>query len=398
MAASSHVEVARRLLANVEADTSDQSPTTMHIPVRYYRDPERWEQEMEMIFRRVPLIVALSCDLREPGDWAALEIARRPILVIRGNDGVARTFLNVCRHRGAEVATGAFGHGRRFTCPYHAWVYDTQGALVGLPGRETYGEIDVDGLVQLPTQERVGLVLATLTPGLEFDADEWLGDMASALALFKLDELYRYPVVTELESPNWKVTADGYVDGYHIGFLHRETIGAKAITNRNTYDFYGPHIRVGFANKPILDLKDVPEEYWPPALAQAMSMVHYTFPNVSMSGQPTGALMLSRLLPGPTYDKSITAQYHYFREPVEGDEALAKVEERRQLYAAVTGQEDFLTGFKITKALDSIADDVFRFGRNERGNQHLQTWINALVEGREPDLPVSRQFSDVRGP
>jgi len=73
MAASSHVEVARRLLANVEAETSDQSPTTMHIPVRNYRDPERWEQEIEMIFHRVPLIVALSCDLREPGDWAALE-------------------------------------------------------------------------------------------------------------------------------------------------------------------------------------------------------------------------------------------------------------------------------------------------------------------------------------
>jgi phenylpropionate dioxygenase-like ring-hydroxylating dioxygenase large terminal subunit len=395
MTASSHVEVARRLLANVEAETSDQSPSGMKVPVRYYRDPARWEQEMEMIFRRVPLIVALSCDLREPGDWATLEIARRPLLVIRGNDGVARTFLNVCRHRGAAVAAGAFGHGRRFTCPYHAWVYDTQGALVGLPGRETYGDIDVDGLVELPTQERVGLVLATLTPGLEFDADEWLGDMASALAMFKLDELHRYPVVTELESPNWKVTADGYVDGYHIGFLHRESIGAKAITNRNTYDFYGPHIRIGFANKPILDLKDVPEEYWPPALAQAMSMVHYTFPNISMSGQPSGALMVSRLLPGPTSDRSVTAQYHYFREPVEGDEALAKVEERRKLYAAVTGQEDFLTGFKITKALDSICDDDFRFGRNERGNQHLHSWINALVEGRVPE-PESESVSAAR--
>lgn len=385
MTATSHTEVARRLLANVEAETSDQSETTMKVPVSSYCDPERWRREMRMIFQRSPLVVALSCDLREPGNWAALEIAKRPVVVIRGNDGVARAFLNVCRHRGAPVAKEGFGTARRFTCPYHAWVYDTQGTLVGVPGRDTYGEVDVKGLVELPTQERVGLVLAVLTPGLDFDADEWLGDMASALAMFRLEELHRYPVTTELESPNWKVTADGYVDGYHIGFLHRESIGAKAITNRNTYDFYGPHIRIGFANKPITALKDVPDEYWPPALAQAMSMVHYVFPNVSMSGQPTGALMMSRLLPGPTPDRSITAQYHYFREPIEGEEALARVEERRELYAAVTGEEDFSTGFKITRALDSINDDYFRFGQNECGNQHLHRWIDALVEGGVPD-------------
>jgi phenylpropionate dioxygenase-like ring-hydroxylating dioxygenase large terminal subunit len=378
MAASSHVEVARRLLANVEAETSDQSPTTLHIPVRNYRDPERWEQEIEMIFHRVPLIVALSCDLREPGDWAALEIARRPILVIRGNDGVARSFLNVCRHRGAEVATGAFGHGRRFTCPYHAWVYDTQGALVGLPGRETYGEIDVDGLVQLPTQERVGLVLATLTPGLEFDADEWLGDMASALAIFKLEELYRYPVVTELESPNWKVTADGYVDGYHIGYLHSSTIGEKAITNRNTYDFFGPHVRIGFANKPIKEIRDRPESEWPP-MFEVMSMVHYVFPNMSISGQPGRPLMVSRLLPGPTPNRSRTQQYHYYRQPIEGEEAVALAETRRKLYAQVTGEEDFATGFKINRGLGAISDGHFRFGRNEGGNQNLHRWIDEIV-------------------
>ena len=391
---ATEIKLLKTLLGYVESHSTALAKAPWRNEVAAFTSPERHRREEQVLLRGRPLVMGLSCDWPTPGAFRTDDFAGVPVLIVRGGDGRLRAFLNVCRHRGAEVAAGAFGHGRRFTCPYHAWVYDTQGALVGLPGRETYGEIDVDGLVQLPTQERVGLVLATLTPGVEFDADEWLGDMASALAMFKLEELYRYPVVTELESPNWKVTADGYVDGYHIGFLHRETIGAKAITNRNTYDFYGPHIRVGFANKPILELKDVPEEYWPPALAQAMSMVHYTFPNVSMSGQPTGALMVSRLLPGPTFDKSITAQYHYFREPVEGDEALAKVEERRQLYAAVTGQEDFLTGFKITKALDSIGDDVFRFGRNERGNQHLHTWINALVEGRVPepesDLAVSR--------
>ena len=84
---------------------------------------------------------------------------------------------------------------------------------------------------------------------------------------------------------------------------------------------------------------------------EIMSMVHYLFPNVSISGQPGRPLMISRLLPGPTPDRSTTAQYHYYRQPVEGDEAVATAEARRLLYAEVTGDEDFVTGFKINRGL-----------------------------------------------
>ena len=375
----SHADVARRLLANVDAGTSDQSPGQMKVPATAYRDPGRWELEMERIYRRSPLAVALSCDVREPGDFDTVEIAQRPLLIVRGDDGVVRTFLNICRHRGAQVGDGC-GHTRRFTCPYHSWVYDTRGRLVGVPGRDTFGELDVSGLVELTTHERAGVVFAVLTPGLDFDPVEWTAGMDEALELLRLDELHRYPVLTELDSPNWKLTADGYVDGYHLGYLHSSTIGEKSITNRNTYDLFGPHVRIGFANKPITQIRDKPESEWPP-MWEIMSMVHYLFPNVSISGQPGRPLMVSRLLPGPTPDRSTTAQYHYYRQPVEGDEAVATAEARRLLYAQVTGEEDFVTGFKINRGLGAMADDHIRFGRNERGNQNLHTWIDRLVDG-----------------
>ena len=375
----SHADVARRLLANVDAGTSDQSPGQMKVPAMAYRDPGRWELEMERIYRRSPLAVALSCDVREPGDFDTVEIAQRPLLIVRGDDGVVRTFLNICRHRGAQVGDGC-GHTRRFTCPYHSWVYDTRGRLVGVPGRDTCGELDVSGLVELTTHERAGVVFAVLTPGLDFDPAEWTAGMDEALELLRLDELHRYPVLTELDSPNWKLTADGYVDGYHLGYLHSSTIGEKSITNRNTYDLFGPHVRIGFANKPITQIRDKPESEWPP-MWEIMSMVHYLFPNVSISGQPGRPLMISRLLPGPTPDRSTTAQYHYYRQPVEGDEAVATAEARRLLYAQVTGEEDFVTGFKINRGLGAMADDHIRFGRNERGNQNLHTWIDRLVDG-----------------
>jgi phenylpropionate dioxygenase-like ring-hydroxylating dioxygenase large terminal subunit len=373
-------ELGRRVLANVDAERSDFAESMVKVPAEEYRDPVRFERELEAVFRRSPLMVALTVDIPNPGDFTTLDIAGRPIVVIRGDDGVARTFLNACRHRGAAVAQDCFGHGRRLTCPYHAWVYDTAGRLVGLPGRDGFEGLDVDGLVAYPTAERSGAVFATLTVGAELDVDAWLGDMASALEILRLDQLHRYDVETKLPSGSWKATADGYLDGYHLGYLHRNTIGAKSITNRNTYDLYGPHVRIGFANKPILELRAQPAEEWPDLYA-AFSLVHYIFPNVSISGHPTGGLMVSRLFPGPTVGECTVIQYQYFREPLSGQAAIDDAEAKRQRYADVTYQEDFLTVIDVTRRVDALAaqGESFRFGRNEMGNQNLHTWVAKLL-------------------
>lgn len=382
MTATPLTDVAQRLLANVDIEHGDYGESMLNVPVARYRDEERFQAEVEQIFHRSPLLVALSCDIPSAGDFTTLVIAERPIIVVRGEDGVARTFLNVCRHRGARVAGDCFGHARRFTCPYHFWVYDTKGALVGNTDRGAFEGIDVTGLVELPTAERCGAVFAVLTAGLMFDVDEWLGDMASSLAYLQLEKLHRHDVETVLDSGNWKATADGYVDGYHLGYLHRNTIGTKSITNRNTYDLYGPHVRLGFANKPLPPMRDQPAEEW--QLNLAMSLVHYVFPNVSISGQPNTSLMVSRILPGATASTSIVTQYQYFREPLVTEEMMTEAERKRATYEAVTRDEDFSTVMQITAALPSIADDYFRFGRNERGNQNIHRWIDALVEGTAP--------------
>ena len=373
-------ELVRRLQANVASGLPDMADAPMKVPAAAYADPERFVREIERIFHTVPLLVALSCDVREPGEYLAYDIAGRPIVVMRGDDGRVRTFVNACRHRGARVADEHCGTARRLTCPYHSWSYDRQGDLVGVPGRETFGDVDATGLVELPTEERVGAVFAVLDARGTLDVDAWLGDMAGSLAALRLDDLHPYRVPTVLDSPNWKLAADGYVDGYHIGYLHRNTIGRKSITNRNTYDLFGPHVRVGFATKLTDSVTDVPEDEW--HLADLLSVVHYVFPNVSISGGHGDTVMLSKLLPGPTVDRSTTVQFQYYREPVVGDR-VAIAEEKRLTYAAVVRDEDCATIFGINDALDAIGDGHFLFGRNEPANQQLHRTIAALVG--EPD-------------
>ena len=380
MVAMPLTELGKRVLANVDADRGDYTDAVLRVPASQYVDPELFAREVEVAFRRNPILVALSCDIPEAGDFTSIEIADRPIVVVRGEDGVARTFLNACRHRGAAVVAGhCFGHGRRLTCPYHSWVYDTAGKLVGVPGKEAFGELDVSGLVEYPTAERAGAVFAVLTVGAPLDIDAWLGDMQSALEMLQLDKLWRYDVETKLPSGSWKATADGYLDGYHIGFLHRNTIGAKSITNRNTYDLYGPHVRIGFANKPILEQRHVPVEEWD--MYGAFSLVHYVFPNISISGHPTTGLMVSRIFPGQTVGECTVIQYQYFRTPLADEPAIAEAEAKRQKYADVTYDEDFVTVMGIGRRTPALVsnDDVYRFGRNEMGNQNFHTWLDRLL-------------------
>lgn len=382
--------LAKRLLDNVDHDHGDLAAEMLEVPATAYLDQDRFNREIAAVFHRSPLLVALSADVRDAGDYSALEIAGRPILVVRGDDGVVRTFLNICRHRAAQVTDECFGHSRRFTCPYHFWVYDTRGELVGNTAKKAFAGLNLTGLIELPTAERAGAVFAILTEGITLDIDAWLGDFAESLEMLELDKLYRHRDGLPAESGNWKATADGYVDGYHLGYLHRNSIGARSITNRNTYDLCGPHVRLGFANKPILTMRDRPVEEW--NLREAMSLVHFVFPNVSISGQPGHPLMVSRIHPGATPERCRVEQFQYFREPMVTDEQIADANAKRDLYYAVTRDEDFATVIQITDALNSIENDVVRYGRNELGNQNLHRWVEALVNGTTPE-PIARSGS-----
>jgi len=371
------VDICRRLRSNVREGHPDLADAVYPVAAASYSDPDQWQREMACIFRRVPLLLALGVDLPEPGDYRTLTVADRPVLLVRGDDGVVRCLLNVCRHRGAKVTTEPCGHARRFICPYHSWSYDRSGRLAGVPDGDLFGDLTaVHGLIELPCEERLGAVFAILEAGAALDLDDWLGDMQDSLEALRLHDLYPYARTTTLASPNWKLAADGYLDGYHIGFLHKDTIGRKALNNRNTYDLYGPHARIGFATRRITDIDDLPEDQW--QLGDYMSLVHYVFPNVSISGGHRGNLMLSRLFPGPTVGESTTVQHHYYREPVTEDRE-AEAEARRQTYEQVVRDEDCATIFGIAESLDAMATSPVLFGRNEPANQRLHQTIADLT-------------------
>ena len=65
----------------------------VRIPASAYTDEALFEREKRQIFRRLPLMVAPSCELPQPGDFKAMDICGVPLLLTRQKDGSVGAFL-----------------------------------------------------------------------------------------------------------------------------------------------------------------------------------------------------------------------------------------------------------------------------------------------------------------
>jgi phenylpropionate dioxygenase-like ring-hydroxylating dioxygenase large terminal subunit len=245
--------VMARLVEHYRNQSTDRAESQWREPVRNYRDPVLWQREIDAVHKKVPLPLALSCELPEPDTYKAIDVAGTPVLITRDRKGDVHAMLNVCRHRGSELVPEGTGRTKRLTCPYHAWSYDLAGCLTGVYGEETFGGVDRSamGLVALPAVERAGIVFVSLDPKATIDLDTWLGpELINLLEAMALDSTYHYST-RWLDGPNWKVVIDGYLEGYHFASLHRTTVYRTNFSNMAAFDPWGPHQRNAFALRPI---------------------------------------------------------------------------------------------------------------------------------------------------
>ena len=111
------------------------------LPASWYSSAEILALEHERIFGRSWQYAGVLEQVSEPGAFFTCRAGETPIVVVRNREGELRAFVNVCRHRGHEVAVGC---GRRETlqCPYHAWTYDLDGFLRAAPRSERESGFD----------------------------------------------------------------------------------------------------------------------------------------------------------------------------------------------------------------------------------------------------------------
>lgn len=188
---------------------------------RFYTDPEIYALDLECIVMRNWIFTGHQSQLAEAGDYLVLNVASESAIVVRSKEGGIKAFANVCRHRGSIVCLGKSGNTRKFECPYHGWMYDTDGNLIAARNMPEDFDRASYGLHKVPVEIVHGLIFICFcdTPPSIEGARR---DMAEPLAMFDFENLKVAAQKTYPISANWKLAVENYQECYHCAVAHPE--------------------------------------------------------------------------------------------------------------------------------------------------------------------------------
>jgi len=188
---------------------------------RFYTDPKIYALELECIVMRNWIFAGHQSQLAEVGDYLVLNIAGESAIVVRSKEGGIKAFANVCRHRGSIVCLEKSGNTRKFECPYHGWMYDTDGNLIAARNMSEHFDRASYGLHKVPVEIVHGLIFICFCdapPSIEGARR----DMAEPLAMFDFENLKVAAQKTYPINANWKLAVENYQECYHCAVAHPE--------------------------------------------------------------------------------------------------------------------------------------------------------------------------------
>lgn len=308
-------------------------------PASSFLDPGVFKREQERIFRRLPMAVTVSAMLPEKGSVIAHDGYGVPLLLARGKDGVVRAFLNACQHKGAMLVEDCEHHKlARITCPYHAWTYGLDGALVGVPREETFKNLDKAErrLAELPCKEAGGIVWVILNRHAAPDFSLINADLSADLTSLGIGDMHLYGRQTFDLKANWKLVLEPFLEAYHVQRLHSKTVGPMFADVNGVHDLLGPHIRQisGRGDFAPEKLDRVGEN-----IHKMVTITYQMFPCTVVIGSP---YYLSVMIIIPTaVDRSQVDYFMLTQEPPNNAKAEELYSKSLDLILKVFGTEDF---------------------------------------------------------
>ncbi len=234
------------------------------LPAWTYSDPDFFAAEQERVFAPSWQVVCHVSDVPSKGDWHSLDYLGESVIVVRGNDDVMRAFTNVCRHRGSRLVDGSSGCAKKLICPYHAWSYELDGRLSGVPDGASYPGLDKSrhGLAPVSIEIWRGFIFVRLK-----DEGPTVADMMAPyedmVAPYRFEELRALGRVTlRLRDVNWKNIGDNYSDGLHITVAHP---GLTRLFGKSYGVEAEPHV-----DRMWGDLTDRPSDNWSERMYQRL--------------------------------------------------------------------------------------------------------------------------------
>lgn len=372
------VAMIHRLFRHIDAGTTSYTDETGANPVSSYTCADRLGRERRTLFRDSPLLVGFSGRVAKAGDYVVEEIDGRSILITRDREGAVHAFHNVCSHRAAPVAQGS-GNARRFVCPYHAWTYGLDGALQSIPDGRSFDGVckSAHGLSEIPSAEKHGLIF--IRPGGvdPIDVDRHLAGLERDMAAYGFDRFHHYRSLTIERQMNWKLCPETFMEGYHLQYLHRESVGPIFFSNLMAFDSFGPHTRLTLPRRRIMELRDRPEEDW--RLIPETAIIYNFFPNVTMVVQAGHVEMWRSYPSGDATDRCKVQVSVFTPEAVETEKARKYYEKNIDLAIRTVDGEDFPLSEAIQSGHAARAHETLIYGRNEPALTHYHASLNGAL-------------------
>jgi glycine betaine catabolism A len=224
------------------------------VPTEDSISPEFYELEREAIFKKAWLNVGRVEELPRKGSFFTKElvVANTSIIVVRGQDGEIRAFHNICRHRGNKLAWTDYpgeeirGNCRKFTCKYHMWSYELDGALAEIPQESEFFDLDKDayGLIPVHCDVWAGFIFVNVADEPEQSLTDFLGPMVLELTDYPFGEMTeRYAYRAEVGA-NWKLFMDAFQEFYHAPYLHGGQTPTKFTHMIQEFGFEAPFYKI----------------------------------------------------------------------------------------------------------------------------------------------------------
>jgi len=219
---------------------------------------EVYERERDAIFSRTWLNVGRVEQLPKVGSYFTRELdaARTSIVIVRASKDEIRAFYNICRHRGNKLVWTDYpgeetsGTCRQFTCKYHGWRYNLDGACTFVQQEPEFFGLDKNDYPLASVQADVweGFIFVNLDPENTIPLREYLGKFAKGIEGYPFHELTQVHKYRAEVGSNWKLFIDAFAEFYHAPILHAKQsvaeesrklsdVGYEALA----YELDGPH-------------------------------------------------------------------------------------------------------------------------------------------------------------
>ncbi len=340
------------------------------LPGTWYTDPEVFAEERRRIFHKAWQYAGPAAAVAEPGDFVTYRAGDVPLVVVRAPDGELNAFVNVCRHRAAEVVLAERGNRRTLQCHYHAWTYGLDGTLRAAPGEKDQPDFYRADFSLVRVRAETWGPLLFVNPDAEAPPlADTLGELPAILADAGLElETLRLREEADYETAaNWKVVVDNQLECYHCPIAHPAFMTLVDVDDYTTEEFPTFTVQRGR----VRDSARAGSSPYRIGGGVEDSLYVFLWPNFALNVYP-GAGNVSVNVYLPLAPNRTLARYHYYFADAVTDEELAEF----VAFIDQVQREDIVLCESVQRGLGSGFYDRGRlFAGREDGLRHFQRLV-----------------------